>query len=154
MAFLARVDINSTLTNTHPSMISRHWICLPAGLRPPVFAGVASPPRPKAASPAKGLLPSLPICNNDDAIHRSEIGAAGKERAIITQGVRFKKGKGLRRRRHRKNNISIFFESVSATSRVTRSRIFEQELLAQGQAHREIIQILQHERKRTRETRS
>jgi len=33
----------------------------------------------------------------------------------------------------------MFFESVSATSRVTRSRIFdrEQELLAQGQAHRE-----------------
>lgn len=72
-------------------MISRRCICLPAGLRPPVFAGVARPPRPKAASPAKGLLPSLPICNNDDAIHRSEIGAAGKERAIITRGVRFTK---------------------------------------------------------------
>lgn len=33
----------------------------------------------------------------------------------------------------------MFFEPVSATSRVTRSRIFdrEQKLLAQGQAHRE-----------------
>ena len=34
---------------------------LPAGFRPPVLAGVASPPRPKAANPAKGLLPSFPI---------------------------------------------------------------------------------------------
>ena len=34
---------------------------LPAGFRPPVFAGAANPPRPKAANPAKGLLPSLPI---------------------------------------------------------------------------------------------
>lgn len=34
---------------------------LPAGLRPPVLAGVASPPRPSAASPASGLLPSFPI---------------------------------------------------------------------------------------------
>lgn len=51
---------------------------LPAGLRPPVFAGVARPPRPKAASPAKGLLPSLPICNNDEEIHRSNIRSRGQ----------------------------------------------------------------------------
>ena len=42
---------------------------LPAGLRPPVLAGVASPPIPSAASPARGLLPSLPIWNNDEEIH-------------------------------------------------------------------------------------
>lgn len=84
VSFLARGRITHTLTGTCSSTISRHRIRLPAGLRPPVFAGVASPPRPKAASPAKGLLPSLPICNNDDAIHCSEIGAAGRERAIIT----------------------------------------------------------------------
>lgn len=73
---------------------------LPAGLRPPVFAGVARPPRPKAASPAKGLLPNLPICNNDEEIHRSEMGGGEgvRGRRTITRGV-LKRSWGLRRHR-------------------------------------------------------
>lgn len=39
---------------------------LPAGFRPPVFAGAARPPNPRAAKPASGLLPSLPICNSGE----------------------------------------------------------------------------------------
>jgi len=65
-------------------------IDLPAGLRPPVFAGVARPPRPKAASPAKGLLPNLPICNNDEEIHPSEMGGSasvGQSLGVCLRGI-------------------------------------------------------------------
>jgi len=49
---------------------------------------VARPPRPKAASPAKGLLPSLPICNNDEEIHRSEMGGSAGIRQSLGMCLR------------------------------------------------------------------
>lgn len=75
--YFARQRTTSTGYDCRPTISLKTCIDLPAGLRPPVFAGVARPPRPKAASPAKGLLPSLPICNNDEEIHRSKIGEGG-----------------------------------------------------------------------------
>lgn len=104
-----------------------------------MFAGVASPPRPKAASPAKGLLPSLPICNNDDAIHRSEIGAAGKERAIITRGCALLKRRGFTTTTSKKI-IYLCSLNLCPLPRASHARgpsIASKNSLAQGQAHRE-----------------
>lgn len=66
-----------------PSIIRLAMNHLPAGFNPPVLAGVARPPRPKAASPANGLLPSLPICNNDEEIHRSTKQNKKNPRAVL-----------------------------------------------------------------------
>lgn len=85
-----------------------------------MFAGVARPPRPKAASPAKGLLPSLPICNNDEEIHRSNIKSRGQR--IVTLGVCLKE-----KRVYDDTEKCIYCLNLSPRSR---ARIFdcEQEL--------------------------
>lgn len=95
---------------------------LPAGLSPPVLAGVARPPRPRAASPAKGLLPSLPICNNDEEIHRStKARGKGRARAVAQESLECFRGytKTPREIISKRNSIN----NLPASSRVSHSRI-------------------------------